>query len=99
MHLHIFFFEIFVCTRGLWLHHISIISTNNIARGMVRDHRKYAFNPPKIRFCPGSFCRPSLFLSSLSALESVHKTYDRSKSMLEPYTIPCLIPGSERDTL
>jgi hypothetical protein len=26
------------------------ISTNNIARGMVRDGRKYAFNPPKVRF-------------------------------------------------
>jgi hypothetical protein len=28
----------------------NIISTNNIARGMVHDRRKYAFNPPKIRF-------------------------------------------------
>jgi hypothetical protein len=26
------------------------ISTNNIARGMVRARRKYVFNPPKIRF-------------------------------------------------
>jgi ribosomal protein L16/L10AE len=26
------------------------ISTNNIARGMVRARHKYAFNPPKIRF-------------------------------------------------
>jgi hypothetical protein len=29
---------------------IFIISTNNIAIGMVRGGRKYAFNPPKIRF-------------------------------------------------
>jgi hypothetical protein len=28
------------------------ISTNNIARGMVRDRREYAFNPPKIRLHP-----------------------------------------------
>jgi hypothetical protein len=27
-----------------------IISTNNIATGMVRGGRKYAFNPPKVRF-------------------------------------------------
>jgi hypothetical protein len=26
------------------------ISTNNIATGMVRGGRKYAFNSPKIRF-------------------------------------------------
>jgi hypothetical protein len=26
------------------------ISTNNIATGMVRGGRKYAFNPPKIHF-------------------------------------------------
>jgi hypothetical protein len=32
--------------------HVSpkIISTNNIATGMVRGGRKYAFNPPKVRF-------------------------------------------------
>jgi hypothetical protein len=29
---------------------IHVISTNNIARGMVRGDRKYAFNPPKICF-------------------------------------------------
>jgi hypothetical protein len=27
-----------------------VISTNNIATGMIRDRHKYAFNPPKIRF-------------------------------------------------
>jgi hypothetical protein len=29
---------------------IDIFSTNNIAIGMVRGRRKYAFNPPKLRF-------------------------------------------------
>jgi hypothetical protein len=29
---------------------VVIISTNNIAIGMVRGRRKYDFNPPKIRF-------------------------------------------------
>jgi hypothetical protein len=31
-------------------YYYSLISTNNIAIGMVRDRHKYAFNPPKIRF-------------------------------------------------
>jgi hypothetical protein len=29
---------------------LRMISTNNIARGMVRDRHEYAFNPPKYVF-------------------------------------------------
>jgi hypothetical protein len=35
------------------------ISTNNIARGMVRDGRKYAFNSPKYAFNPFGKVRTS----------------------------------------
>jgi hypothetical protein len=31
-----------------------VISTNNIATGMIRARHKYAFNPPKIRFHPST---------------------------------------------
>jgi hypothetical protein len=41
---------------------LQIISTNNIARGMVRDGRKYAFNSPKIRFLCYNTKYPKRFL-------------------------------------
>jgi hypothetical protein len=68
------------------------ISTNNIAIGMVRGYRKYAFNPPKIRFRNYRQChrlslsvrvalrfRPSMRVQpcSIESLESM--SGDRSK--------------------
>jgi hypothetical protein len=38
---------------------MKIISTNNIARGMVRGGRKIRFRPPKVRFPPP--CPETLF--------------------------------------
>jgi hypothetical protein len=42
---------------------IAVLFVQNIARGMVRARRKYAFNPPKIRFLLSLFPHVSFTVS------------------------------------
>jgi hypothetical protein len=51
-----------------------IISTNNIATGMVRGRRKYAFNPPKVRFRPNTKLPTNATGKSEKTVEQKRKT-------------------------